>query len=388
MAIDSLGFVVFVFAVLFLYVLCRTTKQRQLVFVLSSFAFLGTFFIDSIVSALYLLVVLVSSFLAIKYLETNKNKIVYRMVIAVLVVAFPAMIYSSPILEFLGIAGIIISVIGYAYIMLRLIHVITDVYEGSIKSIELLPFLAYNLSFLTLIAGPIQRYKPFLEQWESLGETQIENDALYAILNRIVSGYLYLVVFVPLLELHTQVIRRATFLGAEIVAALSQIASFYMFPVTLYLNFAGYCSVVIGIGILFGFQLPENFNKPWLAKDLLEFWERWHITLSIWLRDYLFTPIFRANVGRFKGRLPTLILLTYFFTFLIGGIWHRPSVAFVKWGLVLGTGTAISKYVLDKQVARLGRENYLNMTQTNKLYKYGSRVAVFHVIAFSLYFIQ
>ncbi|MCF8474932.1 MAG: hypothetical protein K9G26_09565 [Emcibacter sp.] len=103
--------------------------------------------------------------------------------------------------------------------------------------------------------------------------------------------------------------------------------------------------IILSISNLFGFKLPENFNKPFLAHSFLNFWDRWHISLSSWIKDYLFTPLLKALVYWKSGYWWILLfgIITYFITFLILGIWHGTTLPFIYCGIMLGAGASINK---------------------------------------------
>src|SRR5205814_5433706 len=109
------------------------------------------------------------------------------------------------------------------------------------------------------------------------------------------------------------------------------------YSLQIYCDFSGYSDIAIGISRIIGFDLPENFNMPYIATSITEFWRRWHITLSQWLRDYLYIPL----GGNRKGRRRTYINLTV--TMLLGGLWHGAAWTFVVWGLLHGAGLAAHK---------------------------------------------
>jgi D-alanyl-lipoteichoic acid acyltransferase DltB (MBOAT superfamily) len=116
--------------------------------------------------------------------------------------------------------------------------------------------------------------------------------------------------------------------GAEVLTGI------YAYALQLYFDFSGYTDIAIGSALLLGIKLPENFNQPYSARNLAEFWRRWHISLSNWLRDYLFY----AFPGKRTLLMPYVALIV---TMVIGGLWHGPSWTFVIWGLLHGIGQAV-----------------------------------------------
>jgi alginate O-acetyltransferase complex protein AlgI len=124
--------------------------------------------------------------------------------------------------------------------------------------------------------------------------------------------------------------------GAELTLA------FYAFAAQIYCDFSGYTDMAIGLALLLGYQLPQNFNRPYLALSLQDFWRRWHMTLSRWLRDYLYIPL----GGNREGRLKTYRNLML--TMLLGGLWHGASWTFVLWGGIHGAGLSAERWVRER----------------------------------------
>ena len=144
------------------------------------------------------------------------------------------------------------------------------------------------------------------------------------------------------------------------IAQFVLLAYAYMF--FLYFNFSGYCDVVIAGAALVGLRLPENFNAPFLSRNILEYWTRWHITLGFWIRDYLFTPFYKAGVERFPQRTLAIAVIGYFFAFSLAGLWHGSTLNFLIYGLLNGAGLSAAKlweYVIIKRSGRPGLRRYL-----------------------------
>jgi alginate O-acetyltransferase complex protein AlgI len=130
----------------------------------------------------------------------------------------------------------------------------------------------------------------------------------------------------------------------------------------LYFNFSGYCDAVIAGAALVGLPLPENFNYPFLSRNLLDYWSRWHITLGHWIRDYLFTPFYKAGVERFPNRTMTVAVVSYFFAFSLAGVWHGSTWNFLIYGLLHGAGVSAAKlweHAIIKRSGRPGLRRYL-----------------------------
>jgi alginate O-acetyltransferase complex protein AlgI len=129
----------------------------------------------------------------------------------------------------------------------------------------------------------------------------------------------------------------------------------YFFPIYLYLNFSGYCDVVIAGASLVGIKLPENFDRPYLSRNVLDFWTRFHRTLGFWIRDYLFLPLYKGIAERWPKRAESLAFLCYFVAFLLAGIWHGPTVNFVVFGFLQAVGVSAGKVWERHLIKRRGR---------------------------------
>jgi D-alanyl-lipoteichoic acid acyltransferase DltB (MBOAT superfamily) len=135
------------------------------------------------------------------------------------------------------------------------------------------------------------------------------------------------------------------------------------YAVYLYFNFSGYMDVVIGIGRLFGFSLPENFDRPFSSTSFLEFWSRWHITLSEWFKFYVFNPLLKTLTYRWDnpGSAPYLGVIAFFVVFLLMGIWHGSSYSFLLYGLFLGAGVSLNKLYEVEMRRRFGKAFYRSL---------------------------
>lgn len=253
------------------------------------------------------------------------------------------------------------SVIGYSFILFRQVHLSINISGGLIKNISLLDYLNYNLAFWTFLAGPIQRYDDFMEQMRTFANINVLPRDLLKGLNRVLFGLIKMAIIAPFFLQYAEIttITQTSNMFYYIVFLVS-------FPLHLYLNFSGYCDIVIGIGKSVGFRLPENFMSPFVARNMVDFWSRWHISLSEFFRDYLFYPIFTFGCRHF-AMFSSLVFSTLF-SFLIMGIWHGNNMRFAIFGLLHGLGVIASiiyKNILKK---RLSKENYKRY-QNNSLAK-------------------
>lgn len=230
-------------------------------------------------------------------------------------------------------------VVGMSYVLFRTVQVLVDLSEGALEGSDVAPLdlLLFLASFLTFVAGPIQRYESFRAQLVSSRRVTLAEIDPRAVFGRTVLGYVKLLTVAPaLLVAHGKIVEAAGLSGVRVGLAAS------VFALWVYVNFSGYMDVVVGIGRLFGFELPENFDRPDRAVSFLDLWTRWHITLSRTFLTYVFNPLLRLLLGHgiASGTAGALGYLTVFF--LIGW-WHQPGAAFALSGLLLGLAAVVNK---------------------------------------------
>jgi D-alanyl-lipoteichoic acid acyltransferase DltB (MBOAT superfamily) len=254
--------------------------------------------------------------------------------------------YSA--VSFVPSLGIAYTVVGLSYILFRILHIVIDVAQGSLQRPGFVTYLNYVMNFLCLLSGPIARLEDFSQQVRVRPPllTWLEVDVAA---QRILRGYVMVVVlagvatnFVSLLqpEFSAALVKGDILQGMRVYALLT---GAYLF--NLYANFAGYMEIVIGIGLLAGLVLPENFHHPFLSKNFLDLWSRWHITLSNWLKFYLFNAVLKALGARFgtRSNMAYLGAVAFFVTFLVMGVWHGTTYVFFFYGLFLGAGVTINR---------------------------------------------
>ena len=208
----------------------------------------------------------------------------------------PLQILGIPIRD--GVLQHVVRITGLSYMLFRQIHVLVDAAQGQIERISLWSYVNYQVNLFTILAGPIQRFQDFDEQWQTLQPVLADPHELLQNCLRLLLGVLKIGLIAPLFykgwdELQVTLVNHRV-AGWKYLAEFPVV--FYFYPIYLYCNFAGYCDIVIAANRFFGMKLPENFNRPYLARNVIEFWTRWHITLGTWIRDYLFMPMYKPVV--------------------------------------------------------------------------------------------
>src|SRR5262249_5920484 len=209
-----------------------------------------------------------------------------------------------------------------------------DVYRRQLRATRsVASFATFVLFFPQLVAGPVVRAQDLLPTLAALPPLELESAT--AGLFRIVAGLFKKIALADTLAL---ALVDRVFEAPEHFSAIEVIVGVYAYALQIYLDFSAYSDIAIGSAQVLGFTLPENFRTPYRAANLQEFWHRWHISLSTWLRDYLYIPL-----GGNRGA-PWRTYLNWIATMLLGGLWHGANWTFVVWGALHGFGLAITRY--------------------------------------------
>lgn len=384
----SLRFNVFVIAALAAFYLCPRRRRAGLVLPVIDIIFISAF-VTSPAQLLPLALFLLAGFVCLKMIEAKPTRGRVISSIAVMAALF-VYLKKYSFMAFAPFIGYPYLVVGMSYILFRVLHLFVDVYGGAIKKrFSGLEFFNYNCFFLNFISGPIQRFQEYAEQEETLQDHGISKKDAYNSFSRIINGYLKIAVLSTIfLSIHNTFFRRVDFTGHDFnTMNLMVIYSGACFSYTLYFyyNFAGYMDVVIGVGRLFGFKLPENFDHPFSAESFLEFWSRWHITLANWFKFYIFNPLVKAFAHRWpdSGLSAYYGVAAFFVTFFLMGIWHGSSAIFLVYGLFLALGVSLNKLYDVFMKAALGRSAY-NSLSGNRLYRLAGSALTYSYFSIAL----
>jgi D-alanyl-lipoteichoic acid acyltransferase DltB (MBOAT superfamily) len=262
--------------------------------------------------------------------------------------------------------------IGISFFTFQSLSYAIDVYRNEIKPVRNWSEYMFFVSFFpVIVAGPIVRPKDFLPQVRNepvLSNSQM-GEALYLIIcglfkKCIISDYIS-VNFVDRI-----------FDAPSLYTGIENLMGVYGYALQIYCDFSGYSDMAIGIALLLGFRLKINFDSPYQSATITEFWRRWHISLSSWLRDYLYIPL----GGNRKGKVRTYINLTI--TMLLGGLWHGAAIRFILWGAIHGIALAIHKWLAGVFGLKLsGKDMSLGKRIINTL-------ITFHLVCFAWIFFR
>ncbi len=270
----------------------------------------------------------------------------------------------------------IILPVGISFYTFQTISYTVDVYRGKVKPVKNIVDFGFYVSFFPqLVAGPIVRAAEFIPQlYQKFHLTKREfGHAVFLIINglikkMVVSDY----ISVNFVDRVFQ--SPGSFTGFENLMAV------YGYSVQIYCDFSGYTDIAIGVALLLGFRLPINFNSPYKALNVSDFWHRWHISLSSWLRDYLYIPL----GGNRKGAVRTDINLMI--TMLLGGLWHGANVRFIIWGGIHGLALVIQKMWAK---LNLSLSKYYSSRHTkNWFYRFISVFTTFNLVSFAWIFFR
>lgn len=226
----------------------------------------------------------------------------------------------------------IILPVGISFYTFQSISYVVDVYKGRIKPTRSWFDYLFFLSFFpALVAGPIVRADYFLPQIERNEEPTSE--MIWGGLWLIIVGILKKAVIADYIAGFNDLV----FDSPDLYTGVQALMGIFGYTWQIYCDFSGYSDMAIGLALIMGFKLGLNFDSPYQSRNLTEFWRRWHISLSSWLRDYLYIPLGGNRKGTFRT------YLNNFLTMLIGGLWHGAAWKFIFWGAMHGVGLAVHK---------------------------------------------
>ena len=265
----------------------------------------------------------------------------------------------------------VIGFTGISYMCFKIWQLMFEIHDGKIEKLNVLDVLTFLVFFPSFSSGPIARFNEFKTNYSKPELRNYFEDYFFAGMKRIVIGLFYKFAL-------------AYFINTYIIASLSDEKKLvnvfiYMYSYTLYLffDFAGYSNIAIGYGEIIGVILPENFNKPFLACNMKEFWARWHMSLSSWFNDYVFGRFVLNNVrnGLFKNT-KSASRWAYLFTMIIMGLWHGFSIHYLIYGFYEGVLLVATDYWVKSKQYRAFRKK--------KAYNFVCRLITFNLIAFGM----
>lgn len=243
--------------------------------------------------------------------------------------------------------------IGISYLSFRLVHLVQEVRNDIVEMPSMWEYLSFAFFVPTLSVGPISPYSKFIG---SLRNPDQEDTPLGRSLVRIVVGFTK---YIFLGSLIAQFTYAGLLLDGHPHAMIDLFIAIPAYALYLYCNFSGFCDMVIGVSGLLGIAVAENFDRPFLSRNFQEFWTRWHITLSLWIRDLLFTPMSKSMMRRFGPQSAShVIAASLFISFLAVGAWHGKGTNYLVFGALQGIGLVTVHYYTVWLKSRLARDRY------------------------------
>jgi len=337
------GWFLFIFIVFYAILLLFRNKQRARIIYITLFS--AYFYYKT--SGIYLLVLLLMS--CMDYTIANciygsfSQRYRKRMLVTSLVIDIGVLCYFkytnllfdiiTPLLDSPFELEHIFVPAGISFFTFQSISYVYDIYKGeSIRARSYIDYLFFLSFFPHILAGPIMRADKFLPQLENPTPItkKVYNTAFFLIIiglikKAVISDYISFNFVDRILD------------DPIMCTGFENMLGVYGYTLQIYCDFSGYTDLALGLALLVGYQLPRNFDRPYLSATPTEFWRRWHITLSSWLRDYLYIPM----GGNRKGKIRTYLNLMI--TMLIGGLWHGAALRFIFWGFWHGLGLCMHK---------------------------------------------
>jgi len=238
--------------------------------------------------------------------------------------------------------------IGISFCTFHSISYSVDVYRKIRPPCErVTDYMMYIFLFPQLVAGPIIRFNVLADEIRDRKKNETAENIIKGLL-RFIIGISKKVLIANVLGYYADLIYNAP---ADANDSLSIILGTIAYSFQIYFDFAGYSDMAIGLGRMIGFHFPENFNAPYISKNITEFWRRWHITLMTFMRDYLYVPL---CVGGIRANTKFLLLFNLWLVFLISGFWHGANWTFLAWGAYHGTFLVLDRLFYKKLSAKLG----------------------------------
>jgi len=388
MTFDSFQFFTFISVALIVYHCTRRTPLKRFVLFIINCVFIASFIKEPLEIIPLVLFLLLGYFFVSCLIKRPSGKLLFVFMAALILLFIYLKNYS--VTAFIPSIDFSYQIIGLSYILFRIIQLMVDASGGMIKkNIGFFRYMNFACFFLNFVSGPIARYEDYCHQEDLSSTIKMQDFQILKVFSRMANGYIKILLIAPifLTNYHQYEFVFSKLQAQEngLLILLWYAGSCSLYTLHMYFNFSGYMDVVIGIGKLFGMDLPENFDHPFRAENFLDFWSRWHITLSQWFKTYLFNPVTKVLMYRWPDseHAPTIGVATYFITFFVMGLWHGTTNMFFVYGLLLGLGVSVNKWY-QVVIRRLyGRDQYKRLRK-NVIYHYLSRGLTFAYFSIAL----
>lgn len=331
--LSSIYFFAFFTVVMIVYWMIPNRFAKTLTLTLASMVFIYYHNADSL---LFLIGISIATYILGRLIHcSTRPKIYHRLGVVLLILALGLTKYLESIWGVINsiLVGVnqgdlpslydMIVPLGVSYVVFKYISYLTDIYWKLVEPGAFLDFLCYGSLFSIFFAGPIERFERFKPQIESAAN--IDSDSVIFGYSRIIQGVFKKYIIVNWLFVN---IISAGIAGTGYIGYLIYVIAYSIF---IYIDFSSYSDIAIGSSALLGIRIRENFNSPYAALNISDFWRRWHISLSEWIRDYLFFPI-----SRWSSNISWQVFWVPVVSMAICGFWHGPGWKFAGWGILHG----------------------------------------------------
>ena len=358
-------------------------SKKNLIFSLNLCFHLMFFFFNK-KQFIVLQVALLGTYISAFWLSTSENKKSNSALLVTLSTLFFVQIkYSVFQFNFLHDISQIISFVGLSFFTFRAISLFVDLKRGAIKkSIKFIDCYNFLTFFPLFLSGPLDRYEHFVEETEKNTVNSLK-DQFDNIFRIVLGAFKKIVVADYLMSLSINTMYVPDLYKLPFYKVM---VSMYIYSFVLYFDFSGYSDMAIGIGGLLGVKVPENFENPFTAKNIQEFWNKWHISFMHWLRDYIYYPIQMFLVKNFK--LKNMVLVSsvgFFITFLLAGLWHGDKINYLCYGTYHGLAFGVF-FVWKNYIQKKTSESFRKFYNSSKVIKYFSIILTYHYFIFGLFF--
>lgn len=345
-------------------------KKNKYYILFSSLVFCFLVYSKNINSLIYLVIFLIYEYMLIKvYLRLKIEKNCDRVSIFVILSLVPLFIsHILPILEIDYKFGFL----GISYITFKVMQILVEIKDNMIKEVNFIDYLSFMIFFPTLSSGPIDRSRRFIKDIEKTISKTEYLDNLGKGIEYILQGLVYKIILSQLIFDKINIISEATYTTKNLTIYM------YLYGFYLFFDFAGYSLMAVGVSKIFGIDTPMNFNKPFLAKDMKDFWNRWHMSLSHWFRDFVFSRLVFAMFKKkiFKSSLTTA-MVAYIVNMTLMGVWHGINFSYLLYGLYHGIILAITEY--------FQKTKFYKNNKNKKWFEYSSIFITFNLVMFGFF---
>ena len=345
-------------------------KKNKYYILFSSLVFCFLVYSKNINSLIYLVIFLIYEYMLIKlYLRLKIEKNCDRVSIFVILSLVPLVISRIlPILEIDYKFGFL----GISYITFKVMQMLVEIKDNMIKEVNFIDYLSFMIFFPTLSSGPIDRSRRFIKDIEKTISKTEYLDNLGKGIEYILQGLVYKIILSQLIFDKINIISEATYTTKNLTIYM------YLYGFYLFFDFAGYSLMAVGVSKIFGIDTPMNFNKPFLAKDMKDFWNRWHMSLSHWFRDFVFSRLVFAMFKKkiFKSSLTTA-MVAYIVNMTLMGVWHGINFSYLLYGLYHGIILAITEY--------FQKTKFYKNNKNKKWFEYSSIFITFNLVMFGFF---